>query len=211
MKTTTKLVNNYNKTLGDPHDILGDEITLNKIDFEIRMFMGKTKETSSKDGLASHMKIIKRQKEIDEDSLVCRRCFKDLSVVGARWNDFLVIRAKDCTQPICDNCATNNPDSYHINYRKALELSKIDNDIKNRMVLNDERMDIIGEQLLTEVDKALMPMTSNNDYKNIEWLIARLREYASYIKLKDMTFLDDIPTDLAYAEKFFLNQEGPKK
>jgi len=54
------------------------------------------------------------------------------------WNDFLVIRAKDCTQPICDNCATNNPDSYHINYRKALELRKIDNDIKNRMVLNDE-------------------------------------------------------------------------
>jgi hypothetical protein len=131
MKTTTELVKGYHKQLGDPHDNLSNPFSLNSIDFRIRTLMGKTKETSSKDGFASHMRILKRQRRINEDSLVCRRCLKDLDVVGiGRWNDFLVIRAKDCTQPICHTCAKNNPDVYHIKFREALRLRKIGMDLQ---------------------------------------------------------------------------------
>lgn len=34
-----------------------------------------------------------------------------------------------------------------------------------------------------------------NDKEKILWLAARLREYASYLKLNDLTFHDDIPEE----------------
>ena len=44
-----------------------------------------------------------------------------------------------------------------------------------------------------------------NDKEKILWLATRLREYESYLRLKDMTFLDDIPTDWEYCKKNISN------
>jgi len=122
---TTNLVNKYMNRLGDPHDITHEGPSLNKIDFQLRSFMGKTNDVQSPEGYASHFKILKRQKRIENDDLVCRRCLKDLSEVGVgRYNDFLVIRAKDCTQPICSSCAKHNPDNYHRKFKEAISMRK---------------------------------------------------------------------------------------
>lgn len=42
-----------------------------------------------------------------------------------------------------------------------------------------------------------------NKQSQIDWLFSRLQEYASAVKLKDMTFLEDIQKDKEYAEKHF--------
>ena len=122
---TTKLINNYAEQLGDPHDSISDPHSLNNLDFTLRTFMGKTEKKKNKMGYASHSEILKRQNGVEDDDLVCRRCLKDLSIVGeGRYNDFLIIRASDCTQPICSSCAENNPDSYHLKFKEAINMRK---------------------------------------------------------------------------------------
>lgn len=125
METTQKLKKQWMEWLGDPHGDIRNPFSDRFLDFHIRRLMGKVDVESSPSGYASHFEILKRQRGIDSDSLVCRRCLKDLSIVGeARFNDFLVIRAKDCTQPICLSCSKNNPDKYHIRYLDAVSKLK---------------------------------------------------------------------------------------
>jgi len=118
---TYELVSGYRNLLGDPHGKVENIFSIKALDFNIRKIMSKVKGNNSMKGYASHFEILKRQRNISKDDLVCRRCLKDLSIVGeGRYNDFLVIRAKDCTQPICLSCSKNNPDEYHRRFLSAI-------------------------------------------------------------------------------------------
>ncbi len=110
----------YMGYLRDPHTNVETFLSLNQIDFLLRKLMGKTQNEKSRKGYASHHNIIKRQRNISKDDMVCRVCLKNLEKTGeGRYNDHLVIRAKDCTQPICIECAKHNPDEYHKKFQEA--------------------------------------------------------------------------------------------
>lgn len=72
-----------------------------------RLHIGKTDDINV--SLCSHDAIINRE----TPEHYCRVCHKDLSVVKARVNDYLVLRHPQCTKPICLDCATNNPDDFY--------------------------------------------------------------------------------------------------
>ena len=153
---TYELVSGYRNLLGDPHGKVENIFSIKALDFNIRKIMSKVKGNNSMKGYASHFEILKRQRNISKDDLVCRRCLKDLSIVGeGRYNDFLVIRAKDCTQPICLSCSKNNPDNYHIKFLEAINKFKT-----MQETLNDEG---------TNLTQAT-PVPSgkhNNDFKKV--------------------------------------------
>lgn len=85
------------------------------IDTRLRFAIGKTEDIRV--ALCSHQAII--QREFPQH--FCRVCNKDLSIDGiSRWNDFLVLRHPQCFKPICGDCAENNPDVFHIAFRRGL-------------------------------------------------------------------------------------------
>jgi hypothetical protein len=86
------------------------------IDTLLRECIGKTDDIDVP--LCSHKAIINR--ELGEG--FCRICQKDLRVIGeGRWNDYLILRHPKCQQPICFDCAENNPDEFHKSFREGLE------------------------------------------------------------------------------------------
>jgi hypothetical protein len=86
------------------------------LDTLLRICIGKTDDINV--SLCSHKAIINR--ELGEK--FCRVCQKDLSVVGeGRYNDYLVLRHPLCQQPICLDCAVNNPDEFHKAFKNGLE------------------------------------------------------------------------------------------
>lgn len=110
--TKNILSKRYMKILGDPHDNLKNIFSCNFLDFHLRHFIGKEQF-----GLCKHSLIISR--EMGEK--YCRICNKELKVGVGRYNDYLVLRNKGCPAPICLDCSKNNPDDFHMAFKKGLE------------------------------------------------------------------------------------------
>jgi hypothetical protein len=97
------------------------------LDTLLRFCIGKTDDINVP--LCSHKAIINR--ELGEK--FCRVCQKDLSKAGiGRYNDYLVLRHELCQQPICLDCAINNPDEFHKAFKLGLEEYK---NIDKRLLL----------------------------------------------------------------------------
>jgi len=96
------------------------------IDTIMRICIGKTDDINVP--LCSHKAIINR--ELGER--FCRVCQKDLSIVGeGRYNDYLVLRHPRCQQPICFDCAKNNPDEFHKAFKNGMiEYQMMDPEIR---------------------------------------------------------------------------------
>lgn len=63
-----------------------------------------------------------------KSSSICRRCFKFLDINDKRYNDYTVfghIVKEELLdkRPICLTCAKNNPDKYHLAYKKRYMIS----------------------------------------------------------------------------------------
>lgn len=113
------LMEKYLVELGDPHN-LRRPMRVNTLDYFLRESIGKTDDIHI--AMCSHKAIINR--ELGDK--FCRVCQKDLSIVGVgRWNDYLVLRHPQCQQPICIECAKNNPDEFHKAFQKGLCKYKI--------------------------------------------------------------------------------------
>jgi hypothetical protein len=97
-----------------------------------RLHIGKTDDINV--AMCSHDAIINRE----TPEHYCRVCHKDLSVVKARVNDYLVLRHPQCTKPICLDCAKTNPDEFYKAFERgttvainaAHELYKIPDELK---------------------------------------------------------------------------------
>ena len=111
------LVERYSSNLRDySHFKIENPDRLKSLDTSLRILIGKTDDIRI--ALCSHQAIINR--EFPEH--FCRICNTDLSVGNkARWNDFLVLRHPQCQKPICGDCAKNNPDEFHIAFKKGLD------------------------------------------------------------------------------------------
>lgn len=91
----------------------------NNFDTLFRICIGKTDDIDVP--LCSHKAIINR--ELGEK--FCRVCNKDLSIKGVgRCNDYLVLRHPRCQQPICEDCAKNNPDEFYKAFKNGWEVYK---------------------------------------------------------------------------------------
>lgn len=130
----------YLVDLGNPHNLFSKEpMRLNRIDLGLREAIGKTNDIHI--SLCSHIAIINR--ELGDN--FCRVCQKDLSVTGVgRYNDHLVLRHPQCFQPICLNCAKNNPDKFHLAFKKGLTVYKERKSMKLKTIkmLNEMESDI---------------------------------------------------------------------
>ena len=51
--------------------------------------------------------------------------------------------------------------------------------------------------------KGVVKVKKSNKQEQIDWLYMRIREYESYARLGDMTFLDDLKKDKEYAKNHF--------
>ncbi len=92
---------------------------IGRLDFFLREAIGKTDDIHVP--MCSHHAIVNR--ELPEH--FCRVCNKDLSKVGLRVNDYLVLRHPQCTKPICGDCAQNNPDEFYKAFRLGYEKYKM--------------------------------------------------------------------------------------
>lgn len=117
------LFKKYMLEIGDTHE---QKSILNRIDFRIRSLMGKTKKTKSVRGYASHMEVLRRQRNPNNHENHCRICGKEFTEGVARYNDYLVIRASDCPSATCLFCSKNLPDEYHKSFKRAMR--KVMND-----------------------------------------------------------------------------------
>lgn len=109
-----------------------DITNLSFIDTMLRRCIGKTDDI--KIALCSHNAIVNR--ELGEG--FCRVCQKDLRVIGiGRFNDYLVLRHPMCQQPICLDCAKNNPDEFHIAFKRGIRF--FDNLLSRRNKLNQTK------------------------------------------------------------------------
>ncbi len=96
------LMDKYMIVLGDSHNIRTSHISsVNIIDYFLRELIGKT------------------------DNIWVSVCQKDLSKVEGRYNDYLVLRHPQCTQPIYTDCSKNRPDSFHLSFREGVEKYKV--------------------------------------------------------------------------------------
>ncbi len=90
-----------------------------------RLHIGKTDDINV--AMCSHDATINRE----TPEHYCRVCHKDLSVVKARVNDYLVLRHPQCTKPICMDCAKTNPDEFYKAFERgttvAIQLKAADN------------------------------------------------------------------------------------
>jgi len=117
------MMEKYLVHLGDPHNLKGQPSHVKMLDFFLRELIGKTDDIRVP--LCSHTAIINREFEARGMNF-CRVCQKDLSVVGvARVNDYLVLRHEQCRQPICCDCAKDNPDAFHIAFKEGWERYKL--------------------------------------------------------------------------------------
>jgi len=104
----------YLKTFDNKHNVsIFDYDLRERLDYDLRKRMGKIGSDGS---ICSHNKIIAR--ELGEN--FCRICHKELKIGVARFNDYLVIRNRDCVSAICLDCSKNNPDKYYLAFRKAV-------------------------------------------------------------------------------------------
>ena len=89
------------------------------IETMLRICIGKTDDINVP--LCSHKAIINR--ELGEG--FCRVCQKDLRKSGeGRYNDHIVLQHPLCRQPICLDCAKNNPDEFHKAFKNGVEEMK---------------------------------------------------------------------------------------
>jgi hypothetical protein len=103
----------YNRYLHDLNYIpIGSELFW---DTFFRLHIGKTEDINV--AMCSHDAIINRE----TPEHYCRVCHKDLSVVKARVNDYLVLRHPKCTKPICLECSQNNPDEFFKAFERGTE------------------------------------------------------------------------------------------
>ena len=116
-----KLFDEYMKRLKDPHSNISNIGCVNSIDFFLRTCIGKTNDLGV--GLCSHQKILER--EFPNEPNRCRQCGRRLVVGVGRWNDYLVLRHPDCKRPICMECGEENPDCFHIAFKKGLKKYKV--------------------------------------------------------------------------------------
>ena len=114
-----------------PNGEWGHDKHLINIDTLMRICIGKTDDINVP--LCSHKAIINR--ELGEK--FCRVCQKDLSVVGeGRCNDYLVLRHPRCQQPICFECAENNPDEFYLAFRNGMiEYQMMDPVIRSKFLV----------------------------------------------------------------------------
>lgn len=85
------------------------------LDTGLRIAIGKTNNLNV--SLCSHKAIIDR--EFPEAT--CRVCYKNLNKVYGRCNDYLVLRHPNCNHPICIDCMRNNPDEFHLAFKRGLK------------------------------------------------------------------------------------------
>ena len=105
------------------------------LDTLLRICIGKTNDINVP--LCSHKAIINR--ELGEK--FCRVCQKDLNKANeGRWNDYLVLRHPRCQQPICLDCAKNNPDEFYKAFKNGLdEYNMMDRKIRANIVLGEPK------------------------------------------------------------------------
>ena len=125
IKEKESLMEEYQRRYVKNRDWEHDKHILN-LDTLIRECIGKTDDINIP--LCSHNAIINR--ELGEG--FCRVCHKDLRIVGkVRYNDYLVLRHPQCQQPICMDCAKNNPDEFHKAFKAGIKTYKeVSPDIK---------------------------------------------------------------------------------
>lgn len=112
-----KLLERYIYTIGDTHlDGVENQNFANPkvIDYWLREFIGKTDDIRV--AACSHNAIINR-----EMVGICRVCQKPLTTGVGRWNDYLILRHPQCLNPICLDCAENNPDDFYKAFSKGLK------------------------------------------------------------------------------------------
>jgi hypothetical protein len=80
-------------------------------DFELRECIGKTDDIH--ESLCMHSAIVAREMAA-KGVVVCRICNCDLSERKGRYNDHKVLRHPECIQPICNKCAHERPDAFHL-------------------------------------------------------------------------------------------------
>jgi hypothetical protein len=88
-------------------------------DFELRECIGKTEDIH--ESLCMHSAIVSREMAA-KGIIVCRVCNKSLNNHEARYNDHKVLRHSECIQPICNMCAKERPDAFHLAFKKGDEL-----------------------------------------------------------------------------------------
>jgi quinolinate synthase len=85
-------------------------------DYEMRECIGKTDDVHV--SLCMHSAIVAREMAA-KGVIVCRVCNTPLPEGKGRYNDHKVLRHPECVQPICKDCATNNPDAFHIAFTEG--------------------------------------------------------------------------------------------
>lgn len=128
----------YLHDLRDPHMNIQSPISINRYDFMLREAIGKTDDIHVP--ICSHLAKINR--ELPEH--FCRVCNKDLSKIGGRWNDYLLLRHLQCQKPICSDCAKNNPDIFHLSFRRGINRYEEAKRKALELADADERKDDIG-------------------------------------------------------------------
>lgn len=109
------LILRYQALLGDKHTYDRNGVGVRQLDFRLREAIGKTEDI--KVARASHNVV----RSIEAGEGFCRVCGKNLQVVGARVNDYLVLRHPFCKAPICFDCSKNRPDAFYKAFCEGLE------------------------------------------------------------------------------------------
>lgn len=83
---------------------------------EMRECIGKTEDIH--ESLCMHNSIVAREMAT-KGVCVCRVCNCDLSEGKGRYNDHKILQHPECVQPICTKCAKENPDKFHLAFKRG--------------------------------------------------------------------------------------------
>jgi len=95
--------------------------------FTLRECIGKTDDIH--EPLCMHTAIVAREMA-RMGVIVCRVCNRSLNNHEGRYNDHKLLRHPGCVQPICSQCARENPDAYHLAFKRGVQIMGADREIR---------------------------------------------------------------------------------
>lgn len=90
--------------------------------FEIREAIGKTEDRDIP--LCMHSWKVAMEMA-NKGAVVCRVCSIPLPEGVGRYNDHLLLGHPYCVQPICMDCARDNPDVFHRNFKRGVNIVRL--------------------------------------------------------------------------------------
>jgi hypothetical protein len=110
--------------------------------FELRECIGKTEDIH--ESVCKHASIVAMEMA-NKGIVVCRVCGIPLPEGVGRYNDHKVLRHELCVQPICTTCAKNNPDAYHLAFKRGVDImhayKPLYIEASNMIIKSDKRFD----------------------------------------------------------------------